>query len=95
MNYNPSPTQVRAALEAKFPEMTFTESYRAEQTAVRALIEDLQDLLDAHADNSEADLNGVGEINYGNVANLKHVRKTLQSAFDFLEVAVSHEGAGC
>jgi hypothetical protein len=73
----------------------FTESYRAEHIAVGELVEDLQHLLIAHALNSEADLNGVGQINYGNVANLKHVRKTLESARDFLEVAVSHEGAGC
>lgn len=68
-------------------------SYNAAQDELRLLMGRIEELLDIHEDFAEADTRDF--MKYGNVKNLKHVLKQMESAHDFLQAAVNVQSGGC
>lgn len=73
----------------------WTDQYRNLQDTARILMGNLEEMLDYHQEFAEADVNGLGQINYGKVADLRAVVALLDRAVDSATDCVNVMNGGC
>ena len=76
-------------------QLGWTDQYRNLQNTARIIMGQLDEMLDTHHEFAEADVNGLGQINYGHVADLRAVVELLDRAVDDVTDCVNVMNGGC
>lgn len=75
--------------------LDFTGEYNDLQDQVRSIMGRLEEMLDLHEEFAQGDVNGLGQINYGNVGDLRMVLASLETATNDITDAVNLQNGGC